>query len=76
MTLLDSAKFERRFNSRRFTRLDYLLMIIVFPMTILIGTLYAICKYSGMIAGKIAKKQTAKKFWLWLNESPKEKKKK
>ena len=67
---------ERRLRRKCLTRLDYLLMIIFFPMTILLATLFTIAKYSGKLVGKIAKKKATKRFWRWLNESPYKEKKK
>lgn len=70
------SEFESRFNMKCLTRLDYLLMTIFFPMTIILAVLYAITKTSEKLAGNIAKKNITKNFWVWLNESPSKEKKK
>lgn len=74
MVYLEASGFERRLNRKCLTRLDYLLMIIFFPMTIMIGALFNIAKYSGTLIGKIAKKNFTKKLWHWLNASPSQEK--
>lgn len=74
MLFLDGI--EKRYQKKCLTRLDYLLMIIFFPMTIVLVTIFTIAKYSGRLSGKIAKKEITKNLWLWLNESPSKEKRK
>lgn len=60
---------ERRFKRKCLTRLDIILMVVFFPMTILISLLISNFK----LFDKVSSFDKTKKVWRWLNTPIKEK---